>query len=346
MDKPAGKRHSKKILVRTLSVLVGLVAIAVASFALSPVPGAKVIKTLFDADARNKHDDMQQILGDKNDDVIVHSDISYGTKSSDEKLDIYQPQTTDSSLPVIIWMHGGAWISGDKTDAAPYFKELANRGFVVVSLNYSLAPEQSYPTQIHQLNDAYGYVKNEIADYQGDTSKIILAGDSAGAQMTSQLAAITTNPGYAQEMNIEPQLEKSDITALILYCGIYKIEHLAEPEPTLSKILSWGNRTAVWSLTGTRNNRDSATIHQISAFHHVTSDFPTTFISGGNGDPLTNVQSVPFAEKLESLGTDVTTLFYPEDHTPALPHENQFVLDEDGLAGFEILVDYLKKQTA
>ena len=59
----------------------------------------------------------------------------------------------------------------------------------------------------------------------------------------------------------------------------------------------------------------------------VTADFPPTWISGGNADPLTDAQSKPFAARLTTLGVPVTSVFYDEGHVPALPHEYQFHLD-------------------
>jgi acetyl esterase/lipase len=58
----------------------------------------------------------------------------------------------------------------------------------------------------------------------------------------------------------------------------------------------------------------------------VTADFPPTYLSGGNGDGLTASQSVPLAKALRAAGVEVTDLFWPADHLPALPHEYQFHL--------------------
>jgi acetyl esterase/lipase len=81
----------------------------------------------------------------------------------------------------------------------------------------------------------------------------------------------------------------------------------------------------------------------MSAQYHVTSAFPPTYITGGNGDPLTNAQSKPFADKLEGLGVDVTRLFYSQDHQSSLPHEYQFNLDNaDGKAALVATLAFLK----
>lgn len=324
-------------------VIVGLVLLA---FRVSPVPAASIVRVVFDSDARDKRTAMQAIVGEIND-VSVVSNISYRENDKHALLDIYTPQQEalgDSLLPVVIWTHGGAWLSGDKTDVTPYFKKLAQQGFVVVALNYSLAPAKQYPHQAEQVNAAYGFVQKNIVDYKGDSSKLVLAGDSAGAQLSSQVAALTTNPSYAKEVGITPAIDPSNIAALVLYCGIYKMEDLAEPHANLSRIISWGNRTTVWSFTGSRTP-SSDLIRQMSAYYHVDANFPDAFISGGNADPLTKAQSAPLSSKLQSLGVDVETLFYEDDHEPAHSHENQFILDEDGLKNFQTMADFIKRKT-
>lgn len=336
----------KKLYI-AMYVIIVLVVVLLLAFRLTPVPGATLIRVVFDRDAYQKQVDMEMAIGGITD-VRVVSNLNYIEGNDDAQLDVYVPETASSSqarLPIIIWTHGGAWLSGDKANAAPYFKKLADQGFVVVAPNYTLAPSKKYPTQIQQLNQAYGYVSKNATKFHGDTSKIILAGDSAGSQLSSQLATITTNPSYAKEIGITPTLKAEQIAATVLYCGIYKMEGLAEPHKDLSKIISWGDRITVWSYTGTRDDK-SPLIKQMSAYYHVDGNFPTTFISGGNGDPLTDVQSKPFAQKLQSLGVDVETKFYAADHTPSLPHENQFVLDQDGLANFETMVRFLKEKTS
>jgi len=243
---------------------------------------------------------------------------------------------------VVIWTHGGAWLSGNKTDDGPYFARLADRGFIVIALNYTLAPKKTYPYAVHQINDAYAYIQANAGRFYADTDRIILAGDSAGAQLSSQLAAIITDSGYAHEVGVQPHLAPAQLAGVVLYCGIYKMEGLATPDPSLPKIVGWGNDVTVWAYTGTRD-RSSPLIRQMSAYYHVTKNFPATFISGGNGDPLTDAQSMPFAAKLSSLGVPVTTLFFPQNHTPSLPHEYQFSFNSDGENSFAQMLAFLQK---
>ena len=348
----AQKRPSKPPLYRRKGFLwpVGIVLVLVLAtllaFRLSPYPGALIIRAVFNHGGQKTLAAMEKKLPSYPVTVIPNQQYRAGDKNA--KLDVYVSNRTlqeHTRRPVVIWTHGGAWLSGDKTNSAPYYKRLADQGFTVIALNYSLAPEKTYPTAVFEINDAYAYIMHNATRFSADTSKIFLAGDSAGSQLSSQMAALITNPAYAKEMDITPNLERSQLAGVVLFCGIYKMEALTQPDPTLPKIVGWGDDVAVWAYTGSRN-KPAAPIRQMSAYYHVTKNFPATFISGGNADPLTNVQSVPFADELSLLGVPVTKLFYLADHQPALPHEYQFTFNQDGENAFASTVQFLQARTA
>jgi len=346
--KPKAKHHfyQQKWFVIPLCSIVGLIVIAAIAFKVSPWPGALVIRTVFNRGGAKTLAQLEQKLPDYP--VHVIKDQPYKSGEAATKLDVYIPRNvakTSQTLPTVIWTHGGAWISGDKKDAAPYYKRLADQGFVVVSLNYSIAPDKAYPAAVHQINDAYAYLQANAARFHIDTNKLVLAGDSAGSQISSQMATIITSPSYAKEVGMQPNVHPSQLAAVVLYCGIYKMDALAQPDDTLPKIVGWGDDVAVWAYSGKRNPEYSAVVKQMSAYYHVTKDFPSTFISGGNADPLTNAQSKPMADKLVSMGVDVVPLFYAPNHQPALPHEYQFTVNADGEKAFTAMVNFLRLKT-
>lgn len=337
--------YRKKWFLRTAGSFAAFVLVVSIAFRVSPWPGAMVIRLVFDRGGHKTLVRLQQSIPAQA--VTVLKNQRYGKSDSKEMLDVYIPNSAiqaHKTLPVVIWTHGGAWLSGDKKDSAPYYALLASKGFVVVSLDYSLAPEKTYPTPLHELNEAYAYVQANAVRFYANTGKIVFAGDSAGAQLSSQMAAIITNPAYASEVGVRPALAPSQLAGVVLFCGIYKMQGLTEPDSTLPKIVSWGSDVSVWAYLGTRD-KASPLVWQASTYYHVTKDFPATFISGGNGDALTNVQSVPFANELTSLGVSVTTLFYPQNHTPSLPHEYQFTFNADGKNAFAKMVQFLDQKT-
>lgn len=250
-------------------------------------------------------------------------DLAYGDVGADTTLDVFSADGAEA-LPTVVWIHGGAWLSGDKRDVAPYLKILAAKGYTTVGLNYTIAPESTYPTALTQLNDALAYLVDNAEELRIDPSRIVLAGDSAGSQLASELATITTNPDFAATARITPALSAEQLRGVILNCGVYDLDSLAKGA---TGIVGWGFKTALWAYTGDRNWSETTAGAQMSTIDFVTADFPTTFISGGNGDALTDGQSKPLAAKLKGLGVEVTELFWPADTDPALPHEYQFHLD-------------------
>lgn len=112
----------------------------------------------------------------------VASDVAYGAHDL-QKLDVYAPAQADAPMPVVVFVHGGGFVRGDKTDpdavgVGPWF---AKNGVVGVTINYRLAPEISWPAGAQDLGSALGWVKDHISEYGGDPSKIVIAGHSAGS---------------------------------------------------------------------------------------------------------------------------------------------------------------------
>ena len=336
--------YRKKWFLWTAGSIAAVVIVIAIWFKVSPWPGAMLIRFVFSQnDAKTT-----QELAKHQPRVAIASTLNqqYKAGDADAFIDIYYPEGTTTKLPVIVWTHGGAWVSGGRTDNAPYYKLLAAEGFTVVSADYSLGPERTYPTAVHQLNEMYKYITANADRLHADTDRVVLAGDSAGSQLSSQMAALVTNPAYAADMQMTPSLKPEQLKGVVLNCGIYKMEGLIQPDPALPKIIGWGDDVSVWAYLGTRDFTAASKLTQMSAFYHVTKDFPATYISGGNGDPLTNAQSKPFADKLESLGVQVTRLFYADDHSPSLPHEYQFNLDnEDGTKAFTESVAFITRVT-
>lgn len=347
-NKKSSKQHfyRRKAFLWSVGSIVGVVLLTLAIFRVTPWPGAMIIRAVFSKDSAKVLTALEAHTPAIP--VAVITDQQYRPHDTDALLDVYFPENianTETRLPVIIWTHGGAWLSGGKANAAPYFKLLAAAGYTVISPNYSLAPEHSYPRPIHQLNDMYAYIQANAARFHVATDKFILAGDSAGSQLSSQMAALITSPTYAAEVGISPTLTPAQLRGVVLNCGIYKMEGLTQPDPTLPKIIGWGDDVSVWAYANTKDFSDPV-IRQMSAYYHVTNTFPPTFITGGNGDPLTKDQSVPFAAKLESLGVKVTKLFYADDHQPSLPHEYQFNLDNaDGGNALKAILGFVEART-
>lgn len=139
--------------------------------------------------------------------VDVVRDVAYGDHGARNQLDIYRPAgaTAASSLPVVLFVHGGAWVIGNKQQQGkPLLLHLARRGYVGVSTNYRLAPRHRWPAQIVDVKRAVAWVHEHIAEFGGDPSFVAVAGASAGGHLAA-LAALT--PG---DPTLQPGFENAD----------------------------------------------------------------------------------------------------------------------------------------
>lgn len=104
----------------------------------------------------------------------IHRNIIYGNDPKWNILDIYRLKSETGKLPVIIDVHGGGWVYGDKEVYQFYCMELALKGFAVVNFTYRLAPEHIFPAQLEDLNDAVRFVFENSEKYGLETENIFL----------------------------------------------------------------------------------------------------------------------------------------------------------------------------
>ncbi|WP_295363892.1 alpha/beta hydrolase [Arenimonas sp.] len=288
-----------------------------AAFQLSPWPAVWLVRQAFDAGARDASAALEKHVPGG---LREWQDLAYDPSDPDGRLDVYAPAGTDEPLATVVWIHGGGFISGNKRDVANYARVLAGQGFTVVSVQYTIAPEARYPTPLVQANRAIGFLARGGHGLPVDPSRLVLAGDSAGAQLAAQLAAAYANPAYAEAIGFTPALPPDGLAGALLYCGPYDAA-LVGSEGAFAGFM----RTVFWSYFGQREPREQV-LAQFSVPRHVSPAFPPAFISAGNADPLA-AHSIVLADALEAQGVPVTRLFFPDDYEPALGHESQFNLD-------------------
>ncbi len=157
--------------------------------------------------------------------VTEFRDISYGCHGDWNLLDVYIPALTQEPLPTIVSIHGGGYVYGSKEIYRRYGMDMARRGFAFVNFNYRLAPKWKFPTPLHDTNAVLNWICKNARRYHLDPARIILLGDSAGAQLTSQYAAMHTNHNYAALFQM--QLAPVTIRAVGLFCGMYDMTQRA-----------------------------------------------------------------------------------------------------------------------
>lgn len=329
--------HRTKIAV---GVVVAVVAVVAIVGSLTPWPSAMIIRAVFTKGGEETAAEMDKYVSDTK--LTEKLDVAYGDAGADTTMDVFRPASATGPLPTVVWIHGGAWISGAKENVDPYLRILAGEGYTTIGVNYTIGPEGVYPLAVHQLNEALAYIDAHAEELGVDPSQIVLAGDSAGAQLASQMATLITSTDYAEIMDITPSISSDQLVATVLNCGVYDLAALAR----LQGIAGWGLKTSMWAYAGTKTWAEDATGSTMSTVDWATADFPTTYISGGNGDGLTWLQSIPMAQRLDELGVDVTTQFWPAPHEPQLPHEYQFHLDlPDAQTALQKTIDFLDAHT-
>jgi len=115
----------------------------------------------------------------------VETDIVYAKVAGEElKLDMYRPAAASSSpLPCIVVIHGGAWISGKRSDMAPMCEGLARGGFVAATVSYRLAPKHKWPAMLDDVQTSVRFLRANAAKYGIDPKRIGAAGASAGGHL-------------------------------------------------------------------------------------------------------------------------------------------------------------------
>jgi len=120
-------------------------------------------------------------------DPVVKRDIPYAEPALERQvLDIHAPKDA-KNLPVVFWIHGGGWQTGDKSSVQEKPKAFVERGFVFVATNYRLLPKVEMETIFRDVAKALGWVHKNIAAHGGDPARIFVMGHSAGAQLAALL---------------------------------------------------------------------------------------------------------------------------------------------------------------
>ncbi|MDT7726867.1 MAG: hypothetical protein QOI21_3443 [Actinomycetota bacterium] len=154
----------------------------------------------------------------RNPDVRRHHDVAYAPGGKRFMLDVYQPREPVTGAPVLLQIHGGGWVIGEKEQqGVPLMQHMAERGWICVAINYPLSPKAHWPEHIIAAKRAVGWIRENIHTYGGDASFLAVTGGSAGGHLATLLALTQNDP------KLQPGFEDIDtsIQACSPHYGVY-----------------------------------------------------------------------------------------------------------------------------
>ena len=153
----------------------------------------------------------------------------YGN-SAREKLDIiYKKSMKDERKPVLFYIHGGGWISGAKEARRVYCGKYADAGYMVINIEYELAPEAVFPTAIGQCVKAVDFTYDIAEQYKMNMDQIVVGGESAGVYYAMFLCEISKDKTLCGRLGIpEMQHNEFDVKAAMFNCGAIDFKRMAE----------------------------------------------------------------------------------------------------------------------
>ena len=216
------------------------------------------------------------------------------------QLDIYIPENIQKPAPLLVFIHGGGWRSGKRSDYLVYLLDFARRGYITATVSYRLVADSCYPACVEDISDAVRWLFNNGADYGYDPDRIALIGGSAGAHL-----ALLTAYGWKKPGSYADSLEGKRIKAVVDIYGPYDLTtEYARTHNLVTTFIdhSYENSPDLYRVASPKQYLDKGD--------------PPTMILHGTSDELVPVsQSDSLAAKLSSLG--IPYVYY---RLPGWPH--------------------------
>ncbi|MBE6720532.1 MAG: alpha/beta hydrolase [Ruminococcaceae bacterium] len=242
--------------------------------------------------------------------ITKHKDIPYIDDGNIyHQLDVYYPEGTpaDAKLPVVIDIHGGGWMYGDKDLNEYYCLSIADRGYVVFNLSYRLVPDVTVNEQLQDVAKALQWISGNMKDYPCDASKIMLTGDSAGGQLCAYSAVLL----QSEELRNKFGVVNGDLnlSALLLTSPVAFMKD-GGAFSVYTKIL-WGS-----------DYKDKATYDYMDLSEIVDyAELPPTYLITSGGDSLAHEQTHRAYDLLKEKGVQCEIADFGDDENgKPLPH--------------------------
>ncbi len=236
--------------------------------------------------------------------VKVVRDIPYLPQGGPRnRLDVYAPRGDVQRAPVLLQIHGGGWVIGNKREQAlPLMTHMAARGWICVAANYRLSPKATFPDHLIDLKCAIRWIRAEIEAFGGDPDFIAATGGSAGGHLSSLVGLTANDPEY------QPGFEQIDtsVRAVVPFYGVYDLSNHYGLQATRG-IDSFVSRFVLKKSF----EKEPECFRRASPMHRMHSDAPPFFVIHGSHDSLASVEEARhFAQALSQISK--STVAYAE----------------------------------
>jgi len=226
--------------------------------------------------------------------IAVEKDLVYGKGGDEElKLDLARPADGKGPFPCIVCIHGGGWRAGKRQDVAKQIEQLAERGFVAVTVSYRLSPKHKFPAQIEDCKAAVRWLRANAKKYDLNPDRIGAVGYSAGGHLACLLGAANGKDGLEGKGGNADQ--SSQVQAVVSFFG-----------PTDFVTKTWSKKLEddiLAPFLGCAYDDDSGPYKKCSPIAYITKDAPPFLFFHGDKDKLVQIEhSQKMAKKLQEAG--------------------------------------------
>lgn len=233
-------------------------------------------------------------------DVIYTKKLHYGSEKQ-QYINTYENKSlTDAKKPMLIYIHGGGWISGITEMRNRYIYEWVKKGYYVASVNYTYAPDKVYPYQLTEIFSAIDFILDNAENSNIDTDNIVLAGESAGGYFITYVANCASDSSKIEKLNINfRHRDTFKVKAIVSHCGCYSIDRITDSSKKQSSFPDMQMMTSCFMGMTINEIRDAIGADEYKLISPViTKDFPPTFVTWGDKD-LLRYEAFDFAEELK-----------------------------------------------
>ena len=237
------------------------------------------------------------------DGVIEETDVEYGRVGDRPLLlDLYRPKDSDQPLPALLFIHGGGWRKGDKSDYKFYAARFPEKGYVVATMGYRFVNEAKFPGCVSDAKCAVRWLRANAERLKIDPNRIAVAGGSAGGHLAMMVGS-SDDPALEGDGG-NPEVSSAVQAVIDLYGPTDLTTPVAQATPSVNEFM------------GVSYAENPKRYEMASPILHLDKNDPPTFIIQGTLDALVPVaQSDALAEKFQALGMD-----YWYDCYPGWPH--------------------------